>query len=195
MSSAEDLEGQATAQRAAPPAVTPRGQLHEQPRARAERAEHYLLERPHGEYDNDDIRIIVGHYYKTAQSVGLDPLLVVAQMVLETGGLTSFWSQRPRRNPAGIGVTGAPGAGVSFPSWKIAVRAHTGRLLAYTLRKGDENQRQRQLIEEALAHRALPLRFRGVAPRLEGLAGTWAADRQYAVKLARVANEIRTQDL
>ena len=31
-----------------------------------------------------------------------------------------------------------------------------------------------------------------VAPTLKGLAGTWAADQQYAVTLARVANEIRT---
>jgi flagellum-specific peptidoglycan hydrolase FlgJ len=84
---------------------------------------------------------------------------------------------------------------VSFPSWTTAVRAHTGRLLAYSLPSGEENQLQRQLIDEALAHRALPQRFRGVAPRLEGLAGTWAADPQYAVKLARVANEIRAQDL
>jgi hypothetical protein len=189
--SVEDVEGQATAQRA----VTPRSHLHAQPRARAERAERYLLGRAHGEYNDDDIRVIVGHYYKTAAPVGLDPLLVVAQMVLETGGLTSFWSQRPRRNPAGIGVTGAPGAGVSFASWKIAVRAHTGRLLAYSLPAGEENPLQRQLIKEALAHRALPQRFRGVALRLEGLAGTWAADPQYAVKLARVANEIRTQDV
>ncbi|MEA2241233.1 MAG: hypothetical protein QOD24_789 [Solirubrobacteraceae bacterium] len=195
MSSVEDREGHARTQRAAQPAVTPRSQLHAQPRARAERAEHYLLGRPHGEYNADDIRVIVGHYYTTAEPVGLDPLLVIAQMALETGGLTSFWSQRPRRNPAGIGVTGAPGAGVSFPSWKTAVRAHTGRLLAYSLPSGDENQLQHQLIEEALAHRALPQRFRGVAARLEGLAGTWAADPQYAVKLARVANEIRAQDL
>jgi hypothetical protein len=195
MSSAQDLEGHTTAPRAAQGAVTPRSRLHAEPRARAERAQRYLLGRPHGEYDDDDIRVIVGFYYDTAQSVGLDPLLVVAQMTLETGGLTSFWSQRPRRNPAGIGVTGAPGAGVSFPSWKIAVRAHTGRLLAYSLPSGDESRLQRRLIDEALAHRPLPQRFRGVAPRLEGLAGTWAADKQYAVKLARVANEIRAQDL
>jgi hypothetical protein len=191
MSSAEGLAGHATAQRT----VTPRSHLHAEPRARAERAQAYLLGRPHGEYNEDDIRVIVDHYYKTAEPVGLDPLLVVAQMALETGGLTSFWSQRPRRNPAGIGVTGAPGAGVSFPSWKVAARAHTGRLLAYSLPSGDENELQRKLIEEALAHRALPQRFRGVAPRLEGLARTWAADPQYAVKLARVANDIRTHDL
>ncbi len=185
--------GRAT--QAAPRPVTPRSQLHAAARAPAQRAERYLLAGPHGEYSDDDVRVIVGHYYKTAPAVGLDPLLVVAQMVLETGALTSFWSQRPRRNPAGIGVTGAPGAGLSFPSWKTAVRAHTGRLLAYSLPSGTENQAQAQLIAEALAFRPLPQRLRGVAPRLEGLAGTWAADPQYAVKLARVANDIRAQDV
>ena len=195
MGSVEDAKGQATVGRAAPSAVTPRSQLHAQPRARPERAEQYLLGRPHGEYNEDDIRVIVRHYYNTARTVGLDPLLVVAQMALETGGLTSFWSQRPRRNPAGIGVTGAPGAGLSFPSWTTAVRAHTGRLLAYSLPLGAENEAQRQLIEEALVHRPLPQRFRGVAPRLEGLARTWAADPEYAIKIARVANEIRSHSI
>ena len=49
-------------------------------------------------------------------------------MAEETSHLTSFWSQRPRRNFAGIGVTGQPGAGLSFPDLKTAVHAHTGRL-------------------------------------------------------------------
>jgi hypothetical protein len=193
--STQDPEGQATARQAAPLAVTPRSQLHAAARARSERAEQHLLSRPHGGYSDDDVRVIVRDYYETARAVGLDHLLVVAQMVLETGGLTSFWSQRPRRNPAGIGVTGAPGAGLSFPSWNTAVRAHTGRLLAYSLASGNETQPQMQLIDEALAFRPLPQRFRGVAPRLEGLAGTWAADPQYALKLARVANEIRAHPI
>jgi hypothetical protein len=113
-------------------------------------------------------------------------------MVVETGHLTSFWSQRPRRNFAGIGVTGEPGIGLSFPDLRTAVRAHTGRLLAYSLPSGTGSQAQIQLIEEALAFRPLPQQFRGVAPTLKGLAGTWAKDPQYAVKLARIANEIRT---
>jgi hypothetical protein len=179
---------------AAPRVVTPRSQLLAAARAPVGRAEQYVLARPNGEYSDADVRVIVRDYYKTAQAVGLDPLLVVAQMVLETGALSSYWSQRPRRNPAGIGVTGAPGVGVSFLSWKTAVRAHTGRLLAYALSKGAENHVQRQLIEEALAHRRLPPHLRGVAPRLENLAGTWATDLEYAVKLARVANEIRTHN-
>jgi hypothetical protein len=174
-----------------PVAITASSALHSAARAPAERCEQYLLERPHGEYSDDDVRTIVRGYYETASAIGLDPLLVVTQMVEETAHLTSFWSQRPRRNPAGIGVTGAPGVGLSFASWKAAIRAHTGRLLAYSLPSGGENQVQLQLIEEALTVRPLPPALRGAAPTLGGLAGTWAVDPQYAVKLAQVANDIR----
>ena len=99
-------------------------------------------------------------------------------------------SQRPRRNFAGIGVTGQPGAGLSFPDLKTAVRAHSGRLLAYALPGGTGTPAQNQLIDEALAARPLPPQLRGAATTLGGLAGTWAQDPQYAVKLAAVANAI-----
>jgi hypothetical protein len=157
-----------------------------------EKAQRYLLDRAHGEYTDGEVVAIVNRYYRTSTAVGLDPLLVVAQMVEETAHLSSFWAQRPRRNPAGIGVTGEPGVGLSFPDWATAIRAHTGRLLAYSLPAGRENAAQLRLIDEALTFRPLPDDKRGVAPVLNGLAGTWAADLTYAVKLAAVANEIRT---
>jgi hypothetical protein len=91
-------------------------------------------------------------------------------------------------------VTGAPGAGLSFPSWAIAIRAHTGRLLAYALPAGAENAAQATLIQEALEFRPLPQNRRGVAKKLGGLSGTWATDPEYAVKISRVANEIRATD-
>jgi len=171
--------------------VTPYSPLLAPASAPSARAGQYLLARPHGGYSDDDVRVIVSHYYQTAAPVSLDPLLVVAQMVEETGHLTSFWSQRPPRNLAGIGVTGEPGVGLSFPDLKTAVRAHTGRLLAYALPSGTGSLAQTELISEALAFRPLPTQDRGVAPTLKGLAGTYAADPQYAVKLARMANEIR----
>lgn len=171
--------------------VTPDSPLLAPASAPSARAEHYLLARPHGGYSGDDVTKIVGLYYTTATAVGLDPLLVVAQMAEETGHLTSFWSQRPRRNFAGIGVTGEPGVGLSFPDLKAAVHAHTGRLLAYALPSSTGSPAQNQLIHEALAARPLPPHLRGAAPRLRGLAGTWAQDPQYAVKLAAVANDIR----
>jgi hypothetical protein len=172
--------------------VTPGSPLLAPASAPSARAEKYLLARPHGGYSSDDVTKIVSLYYTTATAVGLDPLLVVAQMAEETSHLTSFWSQRPRRNFAGIGVTGQPGVGLSFPDLKTAVHAHTGRLLAYALPSGSGSPAQNQLIGEALAARPLPLQLRGAAATLKGLAGTWAQDPQYAVKLAAVANDIRT---
>jgi N-acetylmuramoyl-L-alanine amidase/Mannosyl-glycoprotein endo-beta-N-acetylglucosaminidase len=173
-------------------AVTPDSSLLAPARAPAARAEQYLLARQHGGYSASDVTEIVGLYYTTAAAVGLDPLLVVAQMAEETAHLTSFWSQRPRRNFAGIGVTGQPGVGLSFPDLKTAVRAHAGRLLAYALPTGTGSPAQNQLIDEALAVRPLPPQLRGAAAKLSGLAGTWAQDPRYAVKLAGVANDIRT---
>jgi hypothetical protein len=171
--------------------ITPDSALSAAPRARAEQAERLLLSRPHGHYSDADVHTIIGHYFAVAPAVGLDPLLVIAQMVEETGNLTSFWSQRPRRNPAGIGVTGEPGAGVSFPDWTTASRAHTGRLLAYALPKNTENQVQASLIEQALSFRPLPDKFRGAALTLRGLAGAWAHDPEYANKISSIANQIQ----
>jgi hypothetical protein len=137
-------------------------------------------------------REIVGLYDTTCSAVGLDPLLLVVQMVLETGGLTSFWSQPPRRNLAGIGVTGEPGVGKTFPDWPRAVRAHVGRLLRYAVAEGMETAAQKPVIEEALQVRRLPKALWGVAPAVGNLGrGVWAVDAFYAKKIIRLANEAR----
>jgi hypothetical protein len=171
--------------------VTVSSKLLAAPRAPARKAREFLLSHGHGGYTETDVEVIVDGYYATAIAVGLDPLLVVAQMAEETGGLSSFWSQRPQRNFAGIGVTGEPGVGNTFPSLTAGIRAHTGRLLAYTLPAGAGNPAQAALIREALQARDLPADRRGIAPTLAGLSGKWAMDKQYAAKVASVANQIR----
>ena len=170
--------------------VTENSKLLAAPRAPASQVREFLLGKSHGGYTNDDVQTIVDSYYATATAVGLDPLLVVAQMSEETAHLTSFWSQRPRRNFAGIGVTGEDGVGNKFPSLAAGIRAHTGRLLAYALPAGAENPAQAALITEALKARDLPANRRGIAPTLAGLSGKWAMDKQYAAKVAAVANQI-----
>jgi len=171
--------------------VTENSKLLAAPRAPAGQVREFLLGKSHGGYTADDVETIVDSYYATATAVGLDPLLVVAQMSEETGHLTSFWSQRPRRNFAGIGVTGEDGVGNKFPSLTAGIRAHTGRLLAYVLPAGAENPAQAGLITEALHARDLPADRRVVAPTLAGLSGKWAMDKEYAAKVAAVANQIR----
>jgi hypothetical protein len=175
-------------------AITTRTRLIAEPRATQGQLAGYMLGRRHGSYDERQVRTIARLYDQTSQSVGLDPLLVVAQMVLETGNLDSFWSQPPRRNPAGIGVTGAAGEGISFPNWKAAVTAHVGRLLAYAIDKDGGNAAQRRLIKKALDVRPLPNDRFGVAPSLNGLSKTWAMDPKYATKLVGVAKDISAND-
>ena len=169
-------------------AVSVNSKLLAPPRTTRVQAERFLIPKPNGEYTNADVRFILAEYFTVGPGVGLDPLLAVAQMELETAFLASFWAARPRRNPAGIGVTGAPGAGVSFPSWKVSVRAHLGRLLAYALPATAGTAAQKALIAEALTFRPLPPSRRGIAPMLKGLAGSWAADPKYADKIVTIAN-------
>lgn len=158
----------------------------------AARCAMYLLSRPHGEYSAHDIgNVIVPAYAQLCARTDLNLVLVIAQLIHETGNLTSWWAARPRRNPAGIGVTGRTSAskpamgswalhdgvwkeGVSFASWKDSAGAHVGRLLAYALHDDHATPAQRALIGGALAIRPLPAAFRGVAPTIEGLQGRWA---------------------
>ncbi len=173
-----------------------------------EQCSRFILARAHGDYnENDIVNGIVPAYFSVCASVGMDPVMLLAQMIHETGCLTSWWSQRPRRNPAGIGVTGRSGSaqpaagawalkegswleGVSFTSWKDdAVPAHAGRLLAYALRDDQANEAQRAMIARAIAYRPLPAKFRGVAPTWRGLNGRWAVPgTTYADKIAEIAN-------
>jgi hypothetical protein len=151
----------------------------------------------HSEYTLVDITTIVETYRDLGEAGGIDWFLALAQMAHETGHITSWWSQRPRRNPAGIGVTGAtqqgmpdqpPGRGWhwdertpiwregwSFPTWDgHAIPAHLGRLLAYALRDEQADPTQLALINYALGYRPLPAHYRGAAPTISGLNGRWA---------------------
>ena len=170
--------------------LDPSSRIVAPPRVTEGQVVRYLVPKYNGAYTGADIRWIVGRDFDVSVKAGVDPLVVIAQMDLETGHLSSYWSQKPRRNPAGIGVTGAPGAGVSFPRWYHSVDAHIGRLLAYALPKGAGTAEQKRLIAIALSWRPLPDSYRGSAKTIYGLQSRWATDRYYAAKLARVGDAI-----
>lgn len=179
-----------------------------------------VLAAPRGSYTPADVVKIITRYFVVCGVGGVDPVLAIAQMLLETGNLTSTWSQRPRRNPAGIGVTGeyndtGDGAllggwayipdhhrwerGVSFPSWADdAIPAHVGRLLCYALPIDGGTQAQQSLIQRALSYRAFPPTLRGTAPILRPLGAAynpaktgWATPGEdYGAKIATIANRI-----
>lgn len=186
----------------ADPAGTPSGEtltanskILAAPRATAAQMRQHLINR-HRAHPGDSqlkdktLADIVNLYVRTCKSVGIDPLVAVSQMELETGHLTSKASQPPRRNLAGIGITSATTQGISFPNYNKAVRAHVGRLAAYAIPKGAGTPAQKALIAEALAVRPLPDSKRGVAVRLKGLSRNWAMDPKYAIKIGKIGKEI-----
>lgn len=170
-----------------------------------------------GSYTAADVLLIVSAYWRQASDLGIDPLVAIAQMCHETGYLTSFWSQRPQRNPAGIGVTGEVAGhpaegyvyhpqharwerGLSFASWiEASIPAHLGRLLAYALPADQATPAQRLAMDVALAYRPLPPACRGAAPTLRTLGAVhhpvpgcgWASPgATYGARIAAVANAL-----
>jgi len=173
----------------------------------------WFVPRADRSYTAFDISVIVGAYRSVGEAVGIDWFLALAQMAHETGHLTSFWSLRPQRNPAGIGVTGEwrtdpppnPDGwayntqrqrwerGISFPTWaEHAIPAHLGRLLAYALTDEQANDAQRALIATALTVRPLSPGLRGVAPTILGLNGRWAVPgTTYGQSIVALARRMR----
>jgi hypothetical protein len=176
----------------------------------------YMSNRPLCRYTNEEIAgIIIPAYFDEGERVGVDPVIAVAQMIHETGFLTSWWCDRPRRNPAGIGVTGQmkPTAtaeeknsnawaydpslkiwkkGLLFANWtEESIPAHIARLLGYAVKKENMTGEQLAYYEEHTARRPLPARVQGCAPTLAGLEGTWAVPgKGYADRLASHCNMI-----
>jgi hypothetical protein len=172
--------------------IVPASRLLATPRASHAALERYVLKRNHAPHTDADARKVVKHYVTIAKHGGLDPLIAVAQMVLETNNLKSKWA-RTHKNLAGIGVTHNEVDEELVPkwiSWEGAVTGHVGRLLAYAIPKGKGTAAQRALIKTALAKRPLPDDKRGVASTLAGLEG-WADDPKYVAKIVRLAKEIR----
>ncbi len=140
------------------------------------------------QYSAANVDYIVALYEDVCRSGGVDAEFALTQMVHETGALTSEWSSPSKRNPAGIGVTGVPGAGLIFDTWPDAVEAHVGLILCYRYPVGQGNPAQQRLIDEMLTHR--PGAPRGVATNVAELAVKWAADPEYVTRLTTVNNAI-----
>lgn len=185
--------------------------LHSGTRAQAMR----WLTRYASQYNEVDITTIVNAYARIGNAAGVDWFLALAQCAHETGSLTSWWCARPRRNPAGIAVTGQiryqpedqpPGRnwawdasmgawreGASFAAWDSdAIRAHLGRLLAYALPAGAETPYQQELIAYALGVRSLSASLRGVAATITDLNGRWAVPgTEYGQRILSLASRMR----
>lgn len=143
----------------------------------------------------DDAKEILNTYDVVCKSANVNPYILVAQMFKETDWLRSWWSQVPRRNMAGIGVTGETAKdtpkdsgwafdtqlkmwkkGYSFNTWKDAIEVHIGHVLAYFLTDSEATEVQKKIIYTSPR---LPIMtkagYRGIADKITDLNGKYAS--------------------
>ena len=198
-----------------PETITAYSNIIAAPRCTPEQAYTYIVNRkPVPSYTAGDFKLsILPAYWKLAEQTGVDPCLAIAQTIHETANFSSWWAQRPRRNPAGIGVTGEKSAtqpvpeefnkwawnedtrmwhkGLVFASWQIGILSQMGRLAAYAVKPTERTAAQKVIVDQALMMRSLPLSLQGTAPQLIGLNGKWAyPGTTYAQAIAAIAQDM-----
>ena len=132
--------------------------------------------------DEDFVRQLAGYYVEEAAAEGINHDTAFAQMCLETGFLRYGGLVTPDMNNfCGLGAIGPQETGHIFPDPRTGVRAHIQHLQAYASTE--------PLNQELIDPRYRYVK-RGSAPTIHGLAGTWAADRSYDVKIARILRNL-----
>lgn len=169
------------------------------------------------QYYYADFVYIFDQYNKHCKIVNLDTLLVVSQMAHETDYIRSWWAGRPRRNPAGLRVTGESKSMISlsddlnewqydntsrlfkrgraYPSWEHSVKAQLGHLLCYIYK--DHEMTSEQLAYSNYSPNKNTLNsvgYRGVAKKVDGLSKRWAVGEYYGEAIARMANNLKLID-
>jgi hypothetical protein len=128
------------------------------------------------------VRELAGIYAEEAALEGVNHDVAFAQMCLETGFLRYGGLVTPDMNNfCGLGAIGPEQRGERFPSPRMGVRAHIQHLKGYAT-------------EEPLRQELVDPRYRwikyGSAPIIDGLSGTWAADREYAAKIRIILDRL-----
>jgi hypothetical protein len=119
---------------------------------------------------------------RLALRVGIDPGVVWAQWADETGvGTSRHWIER--LNPAGIGVLQDRSApvhdlGYRWAGGKEAAAAHVVHLLAYA--RGYDRRLQPAIRFDPRWQKVFEADYAGRVTTVEGLAGTWATNPNYA---------------
>jgi len=128
------------------------------------------------------IKALVQYYIEEAAFEGVNHDIAFSQMCLETGFLRFGGLVQPEwNNFCGLGAIGPEQPGLVFPDPRTGVRAHIQHLKAYAT-------------EEPLKGELVDPRYRyvrkGSSPSIEGLSGTWAADRLYSAKIGDILQRL-----
>lgn len=130
----------------------------------------------------------VNQLWQAAIDEGVRPELLYAQVMIETGNLRFGGDVLPEQcNFGGMGATGNGARGLSFDTVLKGLRAQALHLRAYA---GYEPL----TVDPSKAREVDPRYSAWILTRkaniIRKLAGTWAMDKNYAVKLVRVMNEL-----
>jgi hypothetical protein len=141
-----------------------------------------FLLRTNPDIEDEFIRDLVHTYIEEAAIEDINHDVAFAQMCLETGYLRYGNLVTPDMNNfCGLGAIGPEQPGERFPTPQIGVRAHIQHLKAYAT--------DAPLNQDLVDPRYRWVRY-GSAPTLDGLAGTWAIDRQYAAKIRAILDRL-----
>ena len=137
----------------------------------------YLL-KINADVEEDFIFSLAQYYICESAVEGVNHDVAFAQMCLETGFLKyGNLVTAEMNNFCGLGAIGPEEPGLSFPDVLTGVQAHIQHLKAYAS-------------TEPLTQELVDPRYRylnpGSSPKIDGLSGTWAADKQYAEKIKRI---------
>jgi len=127
----------------------------------------------------------LAEFYKEEASIeGVNHDAAFAQMCLETGFLRYGGLVTPDMNNfCGLGAIGPGQNGAIFPDPRIGVRAHIQHLKAYAT--------DAPLKQELVDPRYRFVRY-GSSPGINGLSGTWAADKNYSEKISSILERLYT---
>ena len=145
----------------------------------------YLLQ-TNNRADRDFVLALSNYYIEEAALEGVNHDIAFAQMCLETGFLRFGNLVMPEwNNFCGLGAIGPEQPGLVFPDAQTGVRAHIQHLKGYA---SSEPLNQKQV-----NHRYTLLQQLGrigSSPAIGGLSGTWAADREYSLKIESILNRM-----
>ena len=132
--------------------------------------------------EKEFVETLASIYTEETAIEGVNHDVAFAQMCLETGFLRYGGLVTPDMNNfCGLGAIGPGQTGAWFPDPRTGVRAHIQHLKAYAT-------------EEPLKGELVDPRYKwvrkGSSPGIEGLSGTWAADKSYSNKIAVILQRL-----
>ena len=146
-------------------------------------ADFFMVNNP--DADREHIVQFAQMYIDEANAEGINSDCAFVQMCHETGFLTFGNLVVPEmHNYCGLGAINEEQRGEVFETEQLGIRAHIQHLHAYA------TTADVQLVNECIDRRYRYVNPRGKSRTIEGLAGTWAADKMYSEKLENLIRRL-----